>query len=160
MSKPTIVVVPGAWQKPVAFEKLVKLLEQAGYPTVFVPLPTVGDLDAPLADLNDDVEAVRKALVPLVDEGKEVVMIGHSAGGISMSGATEGLDVASRKAQGKQGGVARCIFMAAFVLPKGQSLLGVLGGQPLPWMVIEVSCFPLATVLFRADFCWNKRGIE
>lgn len=117
----------------------MKLLEQAGYPTVHIPLPTVGDLDAPLASLADDVEAVRKVLIPLVDEGKEVALIGHSSGGISMSGATEGLDVTSRKAGGKQGGVARCIFLAAFVLPKGQSLLGVLGGQPLPWMVIEVS---------------------
>lgn len=139
MSKPTIIIVPGAWQKPVAFEKIVTLLEQAGYPTIHVPLPTVADIDAPLASLTDDVEAVRKVLVPLVDEGKEVVLIGHSAGGISMSGAVEGLDVASRKAEGKQGGVTRCIFFAAFVLPKGQSLLGVLGGQPLPWMVIEVS---------------------
>lgn len=139
MSKPTIIIIPGAWQKPVAFEKAVKLLEQAGYPTVHVPLPTVGDLDAPLASLVDDVETVRKVVIPLVDEGKEVVLVGHSSGGISMSGATEGLDVASRKAEGKQGGVARCIFLAAFVLPKGQSLLGVLGGQPFPWMVIEVS---------------------
>lgn len=141
MSKPTIIIVPGAWQTPVAFEKIVKLLGQSGYPTVHVPLPTVGGTGSPLAGLADDVEAVRKVLVPVVDEGKEVILIGHSSGGISMSGAVEGLDVASRKAAGKQGGVTRCIFLAAFVLPKGQSLLGVLGGQPLPWMVIDVSAY-------------------
>lgn len=139
MSKPTILIVPGAWQKPVAFEKIVQLLEQTGYPAIHVPLPTVGDLDAPLATLTDDVEAVRKVLIPLVDEGKEVIVLGHSSGGISTSGAVEGLDVASRKSEGKQGGVIRCIYLAAFVLPKGQSLLGVLGGQPLPWMIVEVS---------------------
>lgn len=139
MSKPTIVIAPGAWQKPVAFNRIVELLEQAGYPTIHVPLPTVGDLDAPLASLTDDVAAVRKVLVPLLDAGKEVVLLGHSAGGLVISGAVEGLDVASRKAQGQPGGVTRCIFMAAFVLPQGLSLLGALGGQPLPWMVVEVS---------------------
>lgn len=140
MSKPTIVIVPGAWQKPVAFEGIVKLLEQAGYPTTHVPLPTVGGTETPLAGLDDDVEAVRKVLVPLVEEhGKEVVLIGHSSGGISMSAVVEGFDAVSRTSAGKKGGVTTCVFLAAFVLPKGQSLLGMLGGQPLPWMVIEVS---------------------
>lgn len=139
MSKPTIIIVPGAWQLPPAFANIVKLLQETGYPTVHVPLPTVGGTELPLAGLSDDVDAVRKVLVPIVEEGKEVVVIGHSAGGISMSGAVEGYDAGSRKAAGKNGGVVRCIFMTAFVLPKGQSLLGMLGGQPLPWMVVEVS---------------------
>lgn len=139
MSKPTIIIVPGAWQTPPAFEHIVKLLQEAGYPTVHVPLPTVGGTELPLAGLSDDVDAVRKALVPIVEQGKDVVVIGHSAGGISMSGAVEGFDAGSRKAAGRSGGVIRCIFMTAFVLPKGQSLLGMLGGQPLPWMVVEVS---------------------
>ncbi|POS75133.1 hypothetical protein DHEL01_v206467 [Diaporthe helianthi] len=137
MSKPTIIIVPGAWQKPSAFVTIVKALQDAGYPTVHVPLPTVGGTELPLAGLSDDVEAVRKVLVPIVEDGKEVVVIGHSAGGISMSGAVEGYDAGSRKAAGKAGGVVRCIFATAFILPKGQSLLGMLGGQPLPWMVLE-----------------------
>ncbi|KAH8788139.1 Alpha/beta hydrolase fold-1 [Diaporthe sp. PMI_573] len=137
MAKQTIIIVPGAWQKPSAFANIVKLLQDAGYPTVHVPLPTVGGTELPLAGLSDDVNAVRKVLIPIVEDGKEVVVIGHSAGGISMSGAVEGYDTASRKAAGKAGGVVRCIFMTAFVLPKGQSLLGMLGGQPLPWMVVE-----------------------
>ncbi|KAF3760851.1 alpha/beta-hydrolase [Cryphonectria parasitica EP155] len=135
MSKPTIIIVPGAWQKPSAFAGIVEKFQQAGYPTVHVPVPTTGGV-APTG-LKDDVEAVRKVLVPLVEEGKEVVVIGHSSGGISMSGSVEGYDAASRTAAGKKGGVVKCIFLAAFVLPKGQSLLGMLGGQPLPWMVVE-----------------------
>lgn len=150
MTKPTIIIVPGAWQKPSAFVNIVKVLQDAGYPTVHVPLPTVGGTELPLAGLSDDVEAVRRVLVPIVEEGKEVVVIGHSAGGISMSGAVEGYDVESRKAAGKDGGVVRCIFMTAFVLPKGQSLLGMLGGQPLPWMVVEVSSDTI--------FCRSIRG--
>lgn len=56
-----------------------------------------------------------------------------------MSHVAKGLDAASRAAEGKKGGVIRCIFLSAFILPKGQNVLGMLGGQPLPWMVIEVS---------------------
>lgn len=141
MSKPTIVFVPGAWQKPSSYAGIVEKLQQAGYPAVHVPLPSTGGV-APVGR-NEDVEAVRKVLGPLVEEeGREVVVIGHSSGGISMSHAVEGYDAASRAAGGKKGGVANCIFLAAFVLPKGQSLLGMLGGQPLPWMVVEVSLQP------------------
>lgn len=139
MSKPSIIIIPGAWQKPTAFEGIVSLLEKTGYPTVHVPLPTVGGTETPLAGLDDDIETVRKVLLPLVEEGKEVVLIGHSSGGISMSAVVEGLDATSRTAAGKKGGVIKCIYLAAFVLPKGQSLLGMLGGQPLPWMVVQVS---------------------
>lgn len=139
MSKPSIIIIPGAWQKPASFEGIVNLLDGSGYPTVHVPLPSVGGTETPLPGLDDDVEAVRRVLAPLVEEGKEVVLVGHSSGGVSMSAVVEGLDAASRTAAGRKGGVVRCIYLAAFVLPKGQSLLGMLGGQPLPWMVVEVS---------------------
>jgi pimeloyl-ACP methyl ester carboxylesterase len=139
MSKPTIIFVPGSWQKPSAYADILKALQDSGYPAVHVPLPTVGGSELPLAGLSDDVDAVRKVLVPMVEDGKEVVVIGHSSGGISMSAAVERYDALSRKAAGKSGGVVQCIYMTAFVLPKAQSLLGMLGGQPLPWMVVEVS---------------------
>ncbi|PSR98983.1 Alpha/Beta hydrolase protein [Coniella lustricola] len=135
-SKPTIVIVPGAWQKPAAFAGIVAKLQAAGYPTIHVPLPSTGGV-APIG-LSDDIAVVRKVLLPLIEEqGKEVVLIGHSAGGISASGAVEGLDAASRAKAGQTGGVLKVIFLAAFVVPKGQSLLDMLGGNPLPWMVIE-----------------------
>lgn len=82
---------------------------------------------------------MRNILEPLVDQGKEVVLLCHSSGGVVGSNSIEGLDVASRKAAGKSGGVVRVVFLAAFMLPKGQSLLGLLGGNPLPWMKVEVS---------------------
>lgn len=149
MSKPSIVIIPGAWQKPAAFAGIVDLLNETGYPTVHVPLPTVGGTETPLAGLDDDVAAVRAVLAPLVEQhARDVVLIGHSSGGISMSAVAEGLDAASRTAAGKTGGVVRCVYLAAFVLPKGQSLLGMLGGQPLPWMVLEVSC-PCPCPLWR-----------
>lgn len=139
MSKATIVVVPGAWQKPIVWDGFRATLKSAGYESEYVTLPTNGGTETPPAGLAEDVVAVRAALEPLVEQGKEVVLLCHSSGGVIGSNAVEGFDAASHKAAGKTGGVVRVVFLAAFMLPKGQSLLGLLGGNPLPWMVVEVS---------------------
>jgi len=139
MSKPTVVIVPGAWQKPVVWDGFRATLDKAGYESTHVALPTTGGVETPLAGLAEDVAAVRDVLKPLVGQGKDVVILCHSSGGVVSSNAVEGFDSASRKAEGEAGGVVRVVFLAAFMLPKGQSLLGMLGGNPLPWMVVEVS---------------------
>uniref|UniRef100_L2GBV1 AB hydrolase-1 domain-containing protein n=1 Tax=Colletotrichum fructicola (strain Nara gc5) TaxID=1213859 RepID=L2GBV1_COLFN len=103
-----------------------------------VALPTVGGTTTPLASLSDDVAAVRTELDKLVSDGKEVVIYSHSYGGVVASNAVEGYDVAPRTAAaGSTGGVVSIVYASAFMLPKGSSLLDLLGGTPLPWMVVE-----------------------
>lgn len=137
-NKPTIVIVPGAWQLRTGWKQFISILEAAGYPTAYVDPPTLGGTTLPLAGLADDVAAARKTLVGLLDEGKYVRILCHSAGGVVASNAVEGLDTASRKAQGLEGGVTQVIYMSAFMLPAGKSLFGMLGGKPLPWMKLTV----------------------
>ncbi|KAH7129122.1 Alpha/beta hydrolase fold-1 [Dactylonectria macrodidyma] len=132
--KPTIVIAPGAWQLRTAWSRFISILEEAGYPTEYVDPPTLGGTTLPLAGLADDIAAARKTLGRLLDEGKYVRILCHSAGGVVASNAVEGLDTASRKAQGLQGGVAQIIYLTAFMLPAGKSLFDMLGGKPLPWM--------------------------
>jgi len=149
-TKPTVVVVPGSWQTPVVWDGFRALAEkEGGFPAVaHVALPTIGGTETPLAGLAEDVAAVRAILGPLVDEQeKDVVLLCHSSGGISGSNAVEGWDCATREKEGKKGGVVRIVFLAAFMLPKEQSLLGMLGGQPAPWMVVDVSLFLLSLFL-------------
>ena len=43
-----------------------------------------------------------------------------------------------RAESGKAGGIVKVIYLAAFALDKGQSLLGMLEGAYLPWMKVEV----------------------
>lgn len=140
MSAPTIVIVPGAWQNPIVWDRFRSIVEKTGHPTpVHVALPTIGGTQPPLPGLAEDVAAVRSVLVPLIEkQGQEVVLLCHSSGGVVGSNSVEGLDLGSREAAGKAGGVIRIVFLAAFMLPKGQSLLGLLGGTPLPWMKVEV----------------------
>ena len=139
-SKPAIVIVPGAWQLTSCFVPFADLLRSNGFDTEVVDMPSVGGTQLPLTGLLEDIEAVRAVVKPLVeDAGREVVLLTHSAGGVSGGGAVKGLDVKTRKEAGLPGGVARVIYMAAFMVPKGSSLLQMLGGKPAPWMVVEVS---------------------
>ncbi|KAF7556999.1 hypothetical protein G7Z17_g1008 [Cylindrodendrum hubeiense] len=130
----TVVIVPGAWQLRSGWEGFMSILRAAGYPTRYVDPPTLGGTNLPLAGLADDVAAVRDTLNGLLSEGKQVTILCHSAGGLVASNAVEGLDTASRLADGLKGGVCQILFMSAFMIPTGKSLIDMLGGEPLPWM--------------------------
>lgn len=140
-NKPAILIVPGAWQLTTAFELIREVLQKSGYQTEVVKLPSVGGTELPLTGLPEDVAAIRAKLEPLVDAGKDVLLLTHSAGGVSGSAAVRGFDLKTRKSAGLPGGVTRVVYMGAFMVPKGSSLMEMLGGKPLPWMIIEV-CYP------------------
>ncbi|KAL8387928.1 hypothetical protein RB595_009569 [Gaeumannomyces hyphopodioides] len=136
--RPATLCIPGAWQLPVAFDALKADLTKAGFPDVsVVSLPTVGGTTLPLAGLGDDVAAVRAELDRLVAKGSDVVIYSHSYGGVVASNAVEGYDKKTRAAAGNAGGVVSIVYASAFLVPKGLSLLDLLGGQPLPWMILE-----------------------
>jgi hypothetical protein len=139
ITRPTIVIVPGAWQLPAGFDLLLEQLRASGTRTEIVPLLSVGGAETPLKGLSDDVTAVRKTVETLANEGQEIVLLCHSYGGVVGSCAVEGLDIVSRGKEGKEGGVLLIVYCTAFVLPKGKSLFDMLGGSPQPWMKIEVS---------------------
>lgn len=138
-TNPTIVIVPGAWQLTSCFVPFADLLRSKGFETQIVTMPSVGGTELPLTGLPEDIAAVRRVIEPLAEAGREIVLLTHSAGGVSGGGAVKGLDVKARRAAGLPGGVARVIYMAAFMVPQGSSLLEMLGGKPAPWMVVEVS---------------------
>ncbi|KAH6849879.1 Alpha/Beta hydrolase protein [Chaetomium sp. MPI-CAGE-AT-0009] len=136
-TKPTIVIVPGAWQLPSAWDDFRAVLARAGHQNYHVSLPSIGGTELPLTGLPEDVAAVRHVVGGLADHGDEIVLLCHSAGGVVGSNAVEGYDIASRKAAGKVGGVIRIVYLSAFMLPKDKSLMDMLGGTPLPWMIVQ-----------------------
>ncbi|KAK2073663.1 hypothetical protein P8C59_007926 [Phyllachora maydis] len=137
MGLPTILIVPGAWELPHAFDPLMAQLTRAGFDSSVVSLPSVGGTSNPLPGFADDVAQVRTELIKLVSKGQEVVVYCHSYGGVVGSNAVEGLDTKSRASEGKSGGVKALVYASAFMLPKKTSLLDMLGGEPLPWMVVD-----------------------
>lgn len=138
--KPTVVIVPGAYQLPVGYVPFADYLKDAGFPAEIIDKPSTGGKTLPLTGLPEDIEAIRKVVIPLVDAGREVVLLTHSAGGVAGSGAAKGLDVKSRKAAGLPGGVTWVVYMAAAVVAKGKNMIEILGGEPLHWMTNEVGC--------------------
>ncbi|KAK3950599.1 Alpha/Beta hydrolase protein [Pseudoneurospora amorphoporcata] len=96
-AKPVIYIVPGAWQLPTVWATFVTTAKKAGYPVTFNQLPTVGGTELPLAALPDDVAVVQNNLQKLVnEEEREVILVGHSSGGLVASCAAEGFDAADR----------------------------------------------------------------
>ncbi|GKZ24458.1 hypothetical protein AbraIFM66951_010681 [Aspergillus brasiliensis] len=135
-SAPTIVLVPGAWCTAIVYDTLRTTLTSRGLPSIATAHPSIG-AEPPSKTLTDDVAHLRSELVSLIDQGKDIILVLHSYGGVVGSGAVEGLGKAERAQQGKAGGVIMVVYMSAFAIPKGKSLLDMLGGRFLPFMKAE-----------------------
>jgi pimeloyl-ACP methyl ester carboxylesterase len=81
--------------------------------------PAPGNDPAALGDRYADAAALRSALSEI---GEPTVVLGHSYGGAVI---TEAVTADS--------GVAHLIYLCAFLLDKGESLAGAVGGTPPPW---------------------------
>jgi pimeloyl-ACP methyl ester carboxylesterase len=128
MPNPSIVVVPGAWHRPAHFQGLIDELAKVNYEAVAVTMPSV-DSSPPLPSWNEDALAVRQVITERIDAGKDVIVLGHSFGGVAMSEAAKGLGKKERESQGLKGGILKLIYMCAMALPEGQTHMGQLVPQ-------------------------------
>jgi pimeloyl-ACP methyl ester carboxylesterase len=121
--KPTIVLIHGGWHVPETYSKLTEALRSEGYDVHIPRLPSVSNpTDASLAS---DTVLVRSYVEGLVNLGRYVVAIMYSYGGQVGTNALHGLSVASRAKSGAGGGgVSHLIYMCAFALPDGGSMVG------------------------------------
>ena len=89
-------------------------------------LPSTNETRPPNADLTDDTTLIREYVRSLVDAGRTVIAILHSYGGQVGTNALHGLGLDNRtqRAEGLAGGVAHLIYMCAFALPEGGSMVG------------------------------------
>ncbi|KAL1967164.1 hypothetical protein VTN77DRAFT_3455 [Rasamsonia byssochlamydoides] len=132
--KPTLVFLPGAWHTPECFEKVMAQLKALGYPTTTTQLPSVGGKVS--TTMTDDAAHINKFLSQLVDDGKDVVLIMHSYSGIPGTESVKGLAKKDRQAAGLPGGIVALVYIAAFLLPQGQSLVSFLGSMP-DWVIFD-----------------------
>lgn len=137
MAKNTsILYVPGAWHSAQTFSPVSTLLEEAGYQVDLINLPSVGPAKH-LPNFDADVQEIRSHVQKACDAGREAVLIGHSYGSIPVCEAAKGLDLETRRREGKPGGVKHLFFCCAFIIDEGHSLIGAFGGSPLPWFRIS-----------------------
>lgn len=134
-SNTTIIFVPGAWHTPDCFSLVVELLEQQGYKTDLVYLPSVGPLKLP--DFSRDVEAIQEHVSKAVDAGQEVVVVSHSYGGTPASEALKGFGLESRRQEGKKGGVKHLFFITVFLVPVGESMVSYYSRDTPVWHIVS-----------------------
>jgi pimeloyl-ACP methyl ester carboxylesterase len=114
-----ILLVHGAWHGPWAWAKVERALTESGHDVRTLKLPSSGpDRDA-LMDMYEDAATVRRALDGI---GEDTVVVGHSYGGVVI---TEGAAGATN--------VAHLVYLAAFMLDEGESLLATVGGEFPEW---------------------------
>ncbi|KAK5940390.1 hypothetical protein PMZ80_007810 [Knufia obscura] len=126
--KPTIVLIPGAWHYPQCFDLLVDRLHELNYETRQIKLKSVVTPDeSRTRSHQEDVVVTREAIDPLIEQGKEVIVLGHSYGGRVVSEAALGLG----KQGSKQGGVVHLIYCCAFVIENGESIFSLMQNPTL-----------------------------
>lgn len=127
-SKPTILLIPGAWHRGDAWTPVASLLQQQGYHVEAVTLPSAGGSLS--STMTDDAEHIRtKYLDDLIAQGRDVIVVMHSYSGVPGTECIKGVARKDLAAQGKPGGVIALVYVAAFLISAGQSLGSALPGN-------------------------------
>ncbi|GAB3220886.1 alpha/beta hydrolase [Spirosoma arcticum] len=115
-TKPTFVLVHGAFAGQYAWSLVKPQLEQAGYTVVTLDLPAHGDDTTPVSGATLDSYAT--AVVQRIDaQPGKVVLVGHSMGGMVISGVAEQIPDKLDK----------LVYLSAYLPKNGQSLLDLSG---------------------------------
>ena len=114
----TFVLVHGAWHGGWCWAKLARLLRDAGHEVYTPTLTGLGErahLARPEVDLETHIQDVVAVLE--AEELRQVTLVGHSYGGMVISG------VAARTS----GRIGHLVYLDAFVPEAGKSLLDYVG---------------------------------
>jgi pimeloyl-ACP methyl ester carboxylesterase len=124
-TKPTILLVHGAFHGSWCWKYLTPTLEALGYPTETLDMPSASGI--PGSTQFDDAAHVRSIVDSLLRNGKRVVILAHSYGGLIASAALAGLS------KNNNDTLIGLIDLSAFILPGGidhGALIRSLGGSP------------------------------
>jgi pimeloyl-ACP methyl ester carboxylesterase len=123
MPTATFVLVHGAWQGAWAWETVVPRLKAAGHRAIAVDLPGNGHDRTPPASV--DLALYARHVAAVVDRiNGPVVLVGHSMGGTAVAQTCE-----LRPER-----IALAIYLAAFLLPDGMSVMQFYERYLEPWM--------------------------
>ncbi len=106
----TFVLVHGAWMGQFAWQKVTPLLEQAGHHVITLDLPAHGDdQTAPAAA---SLDSYRDAVIAAIGAYSDVILVGHSFGGMVISAVAEALPER----------IKTLVYLAAYLPRSGESL--------------------------------------
>lgn len=81
----TFILIAGGWQGGWAYEKVADILAARGHKAVPITLSGLGDVLAPMANLDTHIQDV----VDVMKSHDDVVLVGHSYAGMVVSGAAD-----------------------------------------------------------------------
>lgn len=135
MAPSTIVLVHGYWEGPGIWRLVAPTLEKHGFDVIIIKLPSTGtpaSQDHKSPSMYDDIEVIRNAITSVVDQGHDVLVVGHSAGAFLGSHALRELTPSARKVAGKPGAVVKLAFITGALFPPGHQ------HGPAPFMEVKV----------------------
>ena len=125
----TYILTHGAWHGAWCWDKVVPLLQRQGHAAVALDLPGHGNDKTPIAQVSLQAYADRVCGV-LDAQSEPVVLVGHSMGGI----------VITQAAEQRPQKIKTLVYLTAFLLRDGESLLQVAQGdteaQVLPNLIM------------------------
>lgn len=122
--KPAIVLIHGSWHTPATYKKFTTALEASGFEVHCPTMPTMNGTRPHNADLADDTALIQQYVASLLDAGRVVIAVMHSYGGQVGTNALVGMSLTACQHAGKPGGVTRLVYLCAFALPEGGSMIG------------------------------------
>lgn len=149
----TLVLVPGAFGTPSGYDKLLPYFEQVGFSTAPGPYPSCDPTDPASATALKDIKSLRdNVLLPLLEQqGKDVVILAHSYGGVVAGGAAKGLDKPTRNSQGLTSGIVGLIYVAGNITLENESLFEAVGGAYPPFIKLDKVNTPYTTFFHPVD---------
>jgi len=120
---PTVVLVHGAWSGPWVWDEVRRYLDLAGITSATIALSSVGGNLGKLGGLADDIAAISAAMDEL---SGPFVLVGHSYGGVPVT------EVAAARED-----ITHVIYVSAFAVPVGASLVDAAAGVATDWWIID-----------------------
>ncbi len=139
---PTVVFVPGAFASASCFDDLAARFRKIGYATAYADVPSLNPTDPTAVSASKDAEHVRNnVILPLVDEGKDLIIFVHSYGGVVGGTAAAGLSKTSRLQEDKAGGVIGLLYLVGNIVGQDETLLQAVGGAYPPFIKQNYVCY-------------------
>lgn len=133
MGQLSVVIIPGAFTVPEAYDLVVQGVTARGLDIKAIHLPSVGTpgpREGAAPTMYDDAAFIAAHVRSLADAGKDVLLIAHSYGGVPTTESVRGLSKKDRAAQGLKGGIIGIGYMTSLVPNVGGSAGSVLASMP------------------------------
>jgi alpha-beta hydrolase superfamily lysophospholipase len=143
MSRPSILIIPGAAGLPELYDTFVEAVKEHGLNIEALALPSVrsaNEANVTPPTMYEDATFIQSHIAKLADAGKDVVLLAHSYGGVPCTQSVEGLSKKEREAKGRKGGVVSIAYMTCLVPELGQPAMSVQASMPAEGRVpIEIN---------------------